>query len=90
MHRAIAIAIACLLLSPASGLAQAPAEKAPFFPDLGRFHRPRIRALPLAEAARGHIELENPRNYGKLILVTPWGETLLEAAPDSDNPIESA
>ncbi|CAN7624730.1 NAD(P)H-quinone oxidoreductase [Devosia sp. LjRoot16] len=52
----------------------------------GRMVRPRIRALPLAEAARGHVELERPGNYGKLILVTPWGET----ADDSDNPIESA
>lgn len=52
----------------------------------GRIVRPRIRALPLAEAARGHAELEKPGNYGKLILVTPWGETL----HDSDNPIESA
>jgi NADPH2:quinone reductase len=56
----------------------------------GRFVRPRIRALPLNEAARGHVELEKPDNYGKLILVTPWGETLLDAALDSDNPIESA
>ena len=56
----------------------------------GRIIRPRIRALPLAEAARAHVELEKPGHYGKLILVTPWGETQMKAAPDSDNPIESA
>ncbi|MDB5539762.1 MAG: NAD(P)H-quinone oxidoreductase [Devosia sp.] len=44
----------------------------------GRILRPRIRALPLAEAARAHAELEKPEHYGKLILVTPWGETLLD------------
>lgn len=52
----------------------------------GRIRRPRIRALPLVEAARGHVELEKPGNYGKLILVTPWGES----CNDRDNPIESA
>lgn len=51
----------------------------------GRIVRPRIRALPLAEAARGHVELEKPGNYGKLILITPWGESF----NDRDNPIES-
>lgn len=56
----------------------------------GRIARPRIRALPLVEAARGHVELEKPGNYGKLILVTPWGETMLDTAADGDNPIESA
>jgi NADPH2:quinone reductase len=52
----------------------------------GRIIPPRIRALPLAEAARGHVELEKPGNYGKLILMTPWGESF----NDRDNPIESA
>lgn len=52
----------------------------------GRIRAPRIRAFPLAEAARGHAELEKPGHYGKLILVTRWGET----TADSDNPIESA
>ena len=51
----------------------------------GRFIAPRIRALPLAEAARGHTELESSSNHGKLILVTPWGES----TADHDNPIES-
>lgn len=56
----------------------------------GRIVRPRIRTLPLAEAARAHVELEKPEHYGKLILVTPWGETQINTATDSDNPIESA
>lgn len=56
----------------------------------GRIRRPRIRALPLADAARGHVELERRENYGKLILLTRWGETQLNGAADSDNPIESA
>jgi NADPH2:quinone reductase len=51
----------------------------------GRFIPPRIRALPLEEAARGHAELEKPSNYGKLILVTRWGAS----TADRDNPIES-
>lgn len=55
----------------------------------GRIVPPRIRALPLGDAARGHVELEKPDNYGKLILVTPWGETQWNRAGDSDNPIES-
>jgi NADPH2:quinone reductase len=52
----------------------------------GRFVPPRIRALPLAEAARGHAELEKSSNYGKLVLVTRWGE----GTANRDNPIESA
>lgn len=55
----------------------------------GRIIRPRIRALPLADAARGHVELERPGNFGKLILITPWGETRHDTE-DRDNPIESA
>jgi putative PIG3 family NAD(P)H quinone oxidoreductase len=55
----------------------------------GRIVRPRIRAVPLVEAVRGHVELEKPGNYGKLILVTPWGETLRNTGADRDNPIES-
>lgn len=50
---------------------------------------PRIRALPLAEAARAHVELEKRDNYGKLILVTPWGESLNSQGEDRDNTIES-
>lgn len=51
----------------------------------GRFIPPRIRALPLTEAARGHAELEKSANYGKLILITRWGDS----TADRDNPIES-
>lgn len=56
----------------------------------GRIVHPRIRALPLDEAARGHRELEKPEHYGKLILLTPWGETMVQRTHNSDNPIESA
>jgi len=56
----------------------------------GRLVHPRIRALPLGEAARGHRELEKPDHYGKLILLTPWGEAMLQRTHNSDNPIESA
>ncbi len=55
----------------------------------GRIVKPRIRALPLADAARGHVELERPDNYGKLILVTRFGESRWKRRKDSDNPIES-
>jgi NADPH2:quinone reductase len=55
----------------------------------GRIVRPRIRPLPLAEAARAHAELEQSSHYGKLILLTPWGESQADAALDRDNPIES-
>lgn len=48
----------------------------------GRIVRPRIRSFPLAEAARAHVELERADNYGKLILVTPWGESVKEHADD--------
>jgi NADPH:quinone reductase len=36
---------------------------------------PRIRAWPLAEAAAAHAALEQRWSYGKIILITPWGET---------------
>ncbi|WP_423066659.1 NAD(P)H-quinone oxidoreductase [Devosia sp. CN2-171] len=55
----------------------------------GRLLHPRIRALPLTEAARAHVELERRDNYGKLILVTPWGASLSNHGEDRDNPIES-
>lgn len=53
----------------------------------GRLPRPRIRAMPLADAPLAHAELERRDNYGKLVLVTDWGRQLL--ATDSDNTIES-
>lgn len=56
----------------------------------GRIVRPRIRWVALADAARGHVELERRDNYGKLILLTPWGESLNNSGDEADNPIESA
>lgn len=49
----------------------------------GRIKRPRIRALPLAEAARGHAAMERRENYGKIVLVTPFGAGI------ADNSIEN-
>lgn len=49
----------------------------------GRIRPPRIRALPLAEAARGHRAMERRENYGKIILVTDFGAGL------ADNSIEN-
>jgi NADPH:quinone reductase len=40
------------------------------------FKRPMIRALKLAEAAQGHAMLEERNTFGKIVLVTPFGETL--------------
>jgi NADPH:quinone reductase len=54
----------------------------------GRIGRPRIRLLPLERAAAAHVALERRDNYGKLLLVTPWGESLLTTPLDGDNPIE--
>jgi NADPH2:quinone reductase len=49
----------------------------------GRIKPPRIRALPLAEAARGHRAMETRENYGKIILLTAFGAAL------ADNSIEN-
>ena len=54
--------------------------------------RPRIRSVPLLEAPRAHAELERRDNYGKLVLLTNWGQSLssgLSDTVDRDNPIES-
>jgi len=48
----------------------------------GRIRPPRIRALPLADAARGHRAMELRENYGKIVLVTDFGVGL------ADNSIE--
>lgn len=45
----------------------------------GRIRPPRIRALPLADAPRGHAAMEARENYGKIILLTPFGQ----AQPDN-------
>ncbi|RUT35182.1 NAD(P)H-quinone oxidoreductase [Arsenicitalea aurantiaca] len=42
----------------------------------GRINAPRIAILPLAEAAEAHRRMETRSNHGKLVLVTPWGESL--------------
>lgn len=49
----------------------------------GRIRPPRLRALPLAEAARGHRAMETRENYGKIVLVTDFGAGL------ADNSIEN-
>jgi len=36
--------------------------------------RPRLRALPLREAAEAHRIMEDRSSYGKIVLVTPFGE----------------
>ncbi len=40
------------------------------------FKRPVIHTLKLAQAARGHALLEDRNTFGKIVLVTPFGETL--------------
>lgn len=55
----------------------------------GRIAVPRIRALPLEEAARGHAQMERRENYGKLILVTRFGRTLAKAGQLPDKSIEN-
>jgi NADPH:quinone reductase-like Zn-dependent oxidoreductase len=49
----------------------------------GRIRSPRIRALPLTEAARGHAAMQARENYGKIIMLTPFGAAL------ADNSIEN-
>lgn len=55
----------------------------------GRIAVPRIRALPLEEAARGHAQMERRENYGKLILVTEFGRSLAKAGQRPDKSIEN-
>lgn len=55
----------------------------------GRIVPPRLRALPLEAAARGHAEMERRDNYGKLILVTEYGRSLAEAGQVADKSIEN-
>jgi NADPH2:quinone reductase len=42
----------------------------------GSTPKPRIRALPLEQVARAHVEMEKRENYGKLILLTAFGRSL--------------
>jgi NADPH2:quinone reductase len=51
----------------------------------GRIVRPRIRALPLEEAAQAHAEMEKRENYGKLLLLTEFGRGFVNAPPPADN-----
>ena len=54
----------------------------------GRIRPPRIRVLPLEEAARGHAAMEQRDNYGKLLLLTEFGRKLAEEPANADNAIE--
>lgn len=54
----------------------------------GRIVRPRIRAFPLDEAAAGHVAMERRENYGKIILLTEYGRSLVESSSIPDNSIE--
>ena len=76
--------------SPATKAAIAARLRDEVWPALsdGRIGPPRIRLLPLERAAAAHVALERRDNYGKLLLVTPWGESLLTAPLNGDNPIE--
>lgn len=58
--------------------------------DDGRILRPRIRALPLEQAAAGHAAMEQRDNYGKIILLTRFGSSLVNDMPIVDNSIEKA
>jgi len=55
----------------------------------GRIVPPRLRALPLGEAARGHAQMERRDNYGKLVLVTRFGESLRSSGQEPDKAIEN-
>lgn len=54
----------------------------------GRIVRPRIRAFPLDQAASAHAAMEQRANYGKIILFTEYGRSLIKAGPTPDNSIE--
>lgn len=40
----------------------------------GKVARPRLRAVPLRDAALAHRTLEDRQSYGKIVLLTPFGE----------------
>ena len=58
--------------------------------EAGRIVRPRIRGLPLEEAAAGHAALERREHYGKIVLLTEYGRALVDASLLPDNSIEIA
>jgi NADPH2:quinone reductase len=43
----------------------------------GKVALPRLRAVPLAEAASAHRALEDRGSYGKIVLLTPFGESFV-------------
>jgi NADPH:quinone reductase len=49
----------------------------------GRIRPPRIRAVPLINAPDAHRAMESRENYGKIIMLTPFGASL------ADNSIEN-
>ena len=55
----------------------------------GRIIPPRIRTVPLVEAARAHAEMEKRSHYGKLILLTDFGLSLANRQRTGDKPIET-
>jgi NADPH2:quinone reductase len=80
--------------SPAVKAAIAARLKAEIWPLLeeGRIVPPRIRVVPLELAATAHVQMEKRENFGKIILLTAFGQNLANgrgAAGATDNPIES-
>lgn len=51
----------------------------------GRIVRPYLRAVPFAEAVSAHIAMEKRESYGKIVLLSPWGETLVNDIPIARN-----
>jgi putative PIG3 family NAD(P)H quinone oxidoreductase len=43
----------------------------------GTVKLPRLRAVPLADAVRAHRALEDRTSYGKIVLLTPFGESFV-------------
>ena len=37
-----------------------------------------VRSVPLSEASRAHAAIEERRHLGKLVLLTPWGESVVD------------
>jgi NADPH:quinone reductase-like Zn-dependent oxidoreductase len=43
----------------------------------GAVKLPRLRAVPLGDAVRAHRALEDRTSYGKIVLLTPFGESFV-------------
>jgi len=71
--------------SPAAKAAIADSLRRDVWPALadGRIRPPRIRALPLEDAPRGHQAMEARENYGKIVMLTAFGRE------QADNSIEN-